>query len=94
MEGVNLLDLRIDPFTELASQWNSDLLNGVVTVESTAYQPDSSAWQANGLYHRLDPGSMDQYAGRRVKWIAIPYYAWGNRGLESMRVWIPFLLCN
>ncbi len=24
-----------------------------------------------------------------VQVVAIPYFAWGNRGLESMRVWIP-----
>jgi len=24
-----------------------------------------------------------------VQLIAIPYFAWGNRGMQSMRVWLP-----
>jgi uncharacterized protein len=88
--GVNLLDLEIDTSEELTSRWQGDLLGGVMTVEGMGYQPDQSGWQKNGLYHPLIPGNEDRSSNRKVKLTAIPYYAWGNRGLKSMRVWIPY----
>jgi len=26
---------------------------------------------------------------QKIQLVAFPYYAWGNRGLNSMRIWIP-----
>jgi len=89
--GVNLLDMKIDPSQELTSRWRGDLLKGVVTLEGTGYQLDRSRWQENGLYRPLVLGNENRHVGRKVKFTAIPYYAWGNRGLESMRVWIPYI---
>jgi uncharacterized protein len=88
-QGVNLLDVKIDPAEVLTSQWKSDLLGGVVTVEGVGYQTDRSNWQENGLYRPLILGKENSPSDRKVNLTAIPYYAWGNRGLESMRVWIP-----
>jgi hypothetical protein len=90
-QGVNLLDMKIDPSEELISRWHGDLLGGVVTLESIGYQQDRSNWLGNGLYRPLIPGNENRSSDRKVKWTAIPYYAWGNRGLESMRVWIPYI---
>jgi len=88
-QGVNLLDVKIDPAGVLTSQWKSDLLGGVVTVQGVGYQTDRSNWQEKGLYRPLIFGRENNASDRKVNLTAIPYYAWGNRGLESMRVWIP-----
>jgi DUF1680 family protein len=88
--GVNLLDVKIDPSEELTSRWQGDLLGGVVTLEGTGYQTGRSGWQDNGLYRPLIMKNEDRHSGRKIKLVAIPYYAWGNRGLKSMRVWIPY----
>jgi DUF1680 family protein len=88
--GVNLLDLQIDPTEELTSRWQGDLLGGVMTVEGTGYQLERSTWQKNGLYRPLILKNKDRHSERKINFIAIPYYAWGNRGLKSMRVWIPY----
>ena len=40
-----------------------------------------------GLYQ--PPGKAPNASRRPVRPTAIPYYAWGNRGIGSMRVWIP-----
>jgi len=87
--GVNLLDVTIDPKGALISRWNGNLLNGIVTIEATGYPTDRSEWQENGLYHLAQPESRRPASDHKVKLTAIPYYAWGNRGLRSMRVWIP-----
>jgi DUF1680 family protein len=89
--GVNLLDLKINPSDELTSNQRVDLLGGVVTLEGTGYQQDRAHWEENGLYRPFIPGNANRHADRKVSWTAIPYYAWGNRGLESMRVWIPYI---
>lgn len=88
--GVSLLDIEIDPFEELTSRWQDDLLGGVMTLEATGYQSDRSGWRENELYRPLAPKNENRSAARKVKLTAIPYYAWGNRGLKSMRVWVPY----
>lgn len=91
LQGVNLLDVKIDPSEELTSLWQSDLLGGVMSVEGTGYQIDRSTWQDHDrLYRPLILQNENRHSERRVKLTAIPYYAWGNRGLKSMRVWIPY----
>jgi DUF1680 family protein len=89
-QGVDLLDLKIDPQEELTSRWQADLLGGVVTIEGSGSQEDRSNWVNNGLYRQLILEHQNGRAPQGVKWTAIPYYAWGNRGLKSMRVWIPY----
>ncbi|HSB02318.1 MAG TPA: hypothetical protein VLE49_16830, partial [Anaerolineales bacterium] len=88
--GVNLLDAQIDPAEELASHWQGDLLGGVMTLQAAGYRSDRSDWSKQELYRPLIRRNKDRSPDQRVKLIAIPYYAWGNRGLQSMRVWIPY----
>jgi len=90
-QGINLLDVKIDPTEELTSRWQGDLLGGVVTVEGTGHQLDRSTWQKNGLYRPLILKNEDGHSKHKIKFVAIPYYAWGNRGLKSMRVWMPYI---
>ena len=88
-EGVNLLDVKIDPSEELTSRWQDNLLGGVMLIEAMGFQPDRSDWLENGLYRPLVLKNENRSSDRKVKLTAIPYYAWGNRGLKSMRVWMP-----
>jgi DUF1680 family protein len=88
--GVNLLDVRLDPSAEFTSRWQDNLLGGVVTLQGNGYQMDRSRWSTNGLYCPLVLENKNHISDRKVKLTAIPYYAWGNRGLKSMRVWIPY----
>ena len=90
--GVNLLDVKIDPLLELTHRWRGDLLGGIITLEGAGYQRDCSPWKENGLYRPLIRENGNQPFDRKVKLTAIPYYAWGNRGLKSMRVWIPLAM--
>lgn len=87
---VNLLDAKIDLAQNLTARWWGDLLSGVVTLEATGRQPNHSNRPHNGLYRQMFSANNFGTSDRTVKLTAIPYYAWGNRGLESMRVWIPY----
>lgn len=89
--GVNLLDIKINPTEPFTPQWRGELLGGVVTLEGTGYQQDRPHHQSNGLYHSLGQHSETHSSLQKVRLTAIPYFAWGNRGLKSMRVWIPYL---
>lgn len=84
--GVNLLDVRIDRDTPLESVWQADLLDGVVVIKARGYAVDTADW-GDALYRRLE--APDNAARRPMELTAIPYYAWDNRGLTAMRVWIP-----
>jgi DUF1680 family protein len=87
-KGINLLDVEIDPSSKLIERWQADLLGGVVTVQVNGYQRSRSDWSGNELYRPVVSGRKGKSA-RKIKLKAVPYYAWGNRGLKSMRVWIP-----
>jgi len=87
--GINLLDVEIDPSEELNCRWQGDLLGGVMVLEGTGYQSDRSDWSANESYRPLELRNENRSSDRKVILKAIPYYAWGNRGLKSMRVWVP-----
>lgn len=87
--GVSLLDIEVDPSAELTSRWQDDLLGGVMTLETIGHQLDRSDWRGNQIYRPLVLRNENRSSARKVKLTAIPYYAWGNRGLRSMRVWCP-----
>jgi uncharacterized protein len=83
--GVNLLDVQIDPDTILQSAWRKDL-GGIMTVEAEGFVVLPEEWQFD-LYRSTD--QVQTPKKQKIHLTAIPYYAWGNRGLNSMRVWIP-----
>jgi DUF1680 family protein len=80
--GTNLLDVAVDPSIVLESEWKSDILSGVVMVKAGGILREGE----QPLYQRLDEV---QVGAKPISLTAIPYYAWGNRGLEAFRVWVP-----
>jgi DUF1680 family protein len=81
-----LLDIEIDKNQPLLTRWDSDLLDGVMVVEASGQFINSESWRG----HLYLPATSSLLANPRpTRLVAIPYYAWGNRGIGSMRVWIP-----
>jgi hypothetical protein len=83
---ANLLDVALDANGPLMAIWNPDLLGGLTIVEARGYRLESRSW-ANDLYRPVNQSpdrEMDE-----IRLVALPYYAWGNRGVDGMRVWIP-----
>jgi DUF1680 family protein len=82
----DLLDVQIDGSQPLHTRWRDDLLGGIMTVEAAGYLADPEPWQ-EVLYQ--PSGSAPSATRRAIRLTAIPYYTWGNRGMGSMRVWVP-----
>jgi DUF1680 family protein len=86
--SLNLLDVRIVPEAPLQATWREDLLGGIIAVEAGGTVADMSAWE-DRLYRLAIAETLPQ---REIMLIAVPYYAWANRGPGAMRVWIPSAL--
>ncbi|MFQ6095981.1 MAG: glycoside hydrolase family 127 protein, partial [Candidatus Bathyarchaeia archaeon] len=69
---------------ELKVDWRPDLLGGVMIIHGEALAADSNGF--NGSLYR--PVKEVHPKMRRVKFTAIPYYAWANRQPGPMTVWI------
>jgi DUF1680 family protein len=84
-EGVRVSEVRLPRGVELTPRRDEDLLGGVVVLEGNALAEDESGWGA-GLYRDLP-----QEPAREVVIRLIPCYAWSNRGVSEMTVWLPLV---
>jgi DUF1680 family protein len=82
-DGVNVDDLHLLPEANISASHDPDLLGGVTVLRARGLV---------GTGHRagwpFEPDSADQ-VGDEVEVVAIPYYAWANREIGAMRVWLP-----
>lgn len=74
--------LRLPPGGGFDSQYEPDLLGGVVSLLGTASAAVVNDW-GTALYQQKQPRLES------VPFKAIPYYAWGNRAPGEMSVWLP-----
>ena len=83
-----LLDVQIDQRQLLPPQvyWRDDLLEGIMVIEAAGGLVDTRPWHGS-LYQPAE--LVDHPDIRPIRLVAVPYYAWGNRGIAGMRVWIP-----
>lgn len=79
--------LAIPISTTIKAQYEPNLLNGVVTLLGEGYVVNHKTWNDN-LYLPLDKVKMEF---KKVKFKAIPYFAWANRGIGPMIVWVRLL---
>jgi DUF1680 family protein len=85
--GFNLMDIQLEETAPLHISWREDLFpEGMMVVQAKGYALEGGDWQSQ-LYNPLG----DDQGLRRtpLSLMAIPYYAWANRGLDGMRVWVP-----
>ena len=59
---------------------NSDM----IALEGEALLVNNDSWSNDQLYRDLRPASK-----QKVKIRLIPYYAWDNRGIDDMSLWLP-----
>ena len=79
-EGFDIKDghannLLLDPDQKFEFTYEKDLLEGVMTINGYA-----------DILMEVKNGGVEK---ERVPFKAIPYYAWANRGVSEMLVWIP-----
>lgn len=85
--GDNLSALSIPADTTLRAAFEPDLLGGVVAITLDGLRDRESDWPEQALY-RPWPGHATQDATEPVTLRAVPYYAWNNRGVGEMAVWL------
>lgn len=81
LEGVDnkdgkVLNLLVENQAQLNSRFEPGLLNGVETISGEARTTQRT------LEKTIEMGDKQEFK-------AIPYYAWSNRGVSEMMVWIP-----
>lgn len=81
--GVKLLEVRLPRRMQLATTRGKDKLDGVVIVQGVATRISQPDWNQR-LYRDFAPGKAE-----RLPVTFIPYYAWANRGIAEMSVWLP-----
>jgi uncharacterized protein len=79
-----LEDLRLDPTTEVTSEHHPELLGGVTLLHAGG----AVVAEPTRPYRTYDAATPSAHS---TELTLIPYYAWSNRGLHPMRVWIPAL---
>ena len=75
----DVLALRLDTDARITVSEAPDILGGTEKLSVPAYR----SAQTDGLYTAQRPGKTPYEA------TAVPYYTWGNRGENQMRIWLP-----
>ena len=82
-DGVRVAEIRIPPDTTFIARHEPGLLGGVTALECEVRRALKGDW--SGKLYR--PRNAEGEATVSVR--LIPYYAWANRGISEMTVWIP-----
>ena len=80
--GVRVSEVALSRRMQLSPRFEKAVLGGVTLLEGPAVRYPERDW--TGLYAALRP-----VPPLRIPVRLIPYYAWSNRGLSHMTVWIP-----
>lgn len=87
MEGIdngeNLHLLKLDTQAGFRYVYDAELLGGVGVIKALGYREFS---KTDALYHTID----DHGGEVETEITLIPYYAWANRGVNEMQVWIRY----
>jgi DUF1680 family protein len=83
---LDLRDILLPADVRFAPEFDSDLLGGVMTLNGRALLvPLHESWY-DRLYRTLS--DLPEPSSQSVQVVAIPYYAWANRGAGPMQVWL------
>jgi len=84
-EDAKVSEVVIPGDIKLKPRFDKELLGGVTVLEGKAKVVQEGEW-SNRLYRELTPQEP-----KRIMIRLIPYYAWSNRGVSEMTVWMPLV---
>ncbi len=74
--------IAIPPDAEVEAEFRADLLGGVTVLTGEGLALPAQDWDDDQLYRPVPEP-------KKVRFTAIPYFAWDNREAGGMQVWIP-----
>ncbi len=84
-DGVSIENVHVARDATIEATHEADLLGGVTVLKgSLVHRPGVTGTDDEHLYVPLTATSDETFDGQLV-----PYYAWNNRGLPYMSVWLP-----
>ncbi len=82
--GPHLHLMFLDENTKFSYRFHEEVLGGAVIIEADGYMREPGTEDRTALYQKSGPAG--KVRRKVIKWI--PYYAWANRGMNEMQVWI------
>ncbi len=83
--GVRVSEIAVPAGVRFTPRFDRALLGGVTVLEGEARRIPEGEWTGR-LYRTLRPPQMHPI---RIR--LIPYFAWANRGMSHMTVWLPVI---
>lgn len=85
--GESLHLLKMDERTRFQYEYEEQTLGGIGVIRASGYrQCQNKEAASSSLYYKVRGG--DRLVETEIK--MIPYYAWANRGINEMQVWIRY----
>lgn len=81
--GKNLSGIYLEEDADFTIKEEPELLKGIVTIETQGKKVSQKGWNGETLYRTYQGKNYDPCS---LKFI--PYYAWTNRGVGEMTVWV------
>ena len=81
--GPQLQQIYLKEEPKFCTEFQPELLKGVVTIKAEGKRVSSHGWEGEGLYRTY---TGKQFEDAELKFI--PYYAWTNRTPGEMAVWV------
>lgn len=94
-EALDLLDVQVNPAAALVELPGAAPDGGLALAVQGALATGADDLPLYSFATPAEPTAQSTAAqstaaqGTTVQLVAIPYYAWGNRGISTMRVWVP-----
>ncbi len=82
-EGARVSEIQLAGDVEFTERYESELLGGVTVLECDARHVPDDDW--SGMPYR----PVTRNRGETLRIRLIPYFAWANRGISEMSVWLP-----
>ncbi len=81
--GVNLRDAALGDPESLSAKWQAELLGGMVAIHGEGVEIKQG--ENAPMYRPVGTAALE---ASDFELTAIPYYAWANRGISDMTVWL------
>ena len=82
-EGAGILNVYLPESSELTTQYRPEFLGGLTAINGNVLLRLD---KKDGMYRTLD-----RPIWKEVKTQFVPYFAWSNRGVAEMTVWLPIV---